>query len=352
MLKNAPKEGSRRRGGWRQCLLVVMTDIYYALRSFRGALPNGMLAPADGDHSVRMARLVWAAATIGTTPFGPRLPTGPALEIQWRSAMMRASIEAGRHYYQRSSGYARLDPSEKGAVSFFLGQAQAKLFAHDFFRVGRFVHYDNYLAFQGKPRKRTRPDFIGFRGRSVAIGVEAKGRSDSFPDSLLVTAKKQVVSMPHIRGHPASAAYVHVAYFDGDDWCAWLEDPPAQSSAGFIDPARLTAVYYMPIVNAIRTAGQESEGLELADGSYIQRYFADIDVHFSVRADIADLTSAEDGSLLQNADSQVGRLYELVLSLDDESGAAAQPEYTLQEDGRRFLGSDGVAVELGSSWPV
>jgi hypothetical protein len=46
--------------------------------------------------------------------------------VQWRSAMIRAAIQPGPDAYWRSDRYARLDPSEKGAVSFFLGQAQAK----------------------------------------------------------------------------------------------------------------------------------------------------------------------------------------------------------------------------------
>ncbi len=103
-----------------------MPSIYYNLDGFAGPLPNGMASPTHGDHRVGAARLVWAAATIGITPFGPRLQAGRALEFQWRAAMIRASIQFGPRYYLRSPHYARLDPSEKGAVSFFLGQARSQ----------------------------------------------------------------------------------------------------------------------------------------------------------------------------------------------------------------------------------
>lgn len=117
-----------------------MPTIWYDLENFTTPLPNGFVSPRADYHNVRMARLAWAAATIGTTPYGPRgLRRAYALELQWREAMTRASVEPGRHYW-RSNSYRRLDLAEKGAVSFFLGQAQAKLFAHDFFRISRFVH--------------------------------------------------------------------------------------------------------------------------------------------------------------------------------------------------------------------
>jgi hypothetical protein len=196
-----------------------MGRIYYDIEAFSSPLPNGLVSPAKGYHNATMARLVWAAKTIGVTPFGPRLYRSPALELQWRAAMMRASVRPDLGRYWRSDSYTNLDPSEKGAVSFFLGQAQAKLFAHDFFRVSRFTHYDAYLASQGVPRRKVRPDFIGFYGKNVAIGVEAKGRSRGCQDALVAKAKAQARSLPIINGHRATATYAHVAYFWSDEWC-------------------------------------------------------------------------------------------------------------------------------------
>ena len=157
--------------------------------------------------------------------------------------MMRASIEPGSTYFRRSNSYARLDPSEKGAVSFFLGQAQAKLFAHDFFRVSKLVHYDYYLECNGKRRTRTRPDFLGYHGKRAAIAVEAKGRSLGWDDALIENAKKQAQSIPHIDGYPVTTTYAHVAYFDDDRWFARLVDPPQRQIAEPVDPAALTLSY-------------------------------------------------------------------------------------------------------------
>lgn len=336
-----------------------MTAIYYDLENFVNPLPNGVTSPNIGTHPVPLARLVWAAATIGYSPYGPRYNRRTsALELQWREAMIRASVQPhGSHFY-RTMSYSRLDQSEKGAVSFFLGQAQAKLFAHDFFRVSRFVHYDKYLEHIGQSRSHTRPDFVGFRGRRTAIAVEAKGRSHGWTGRLIRTAKNQVGALPPVMGYPAPIRYVHVAFFDGDEWCARLVDPPEQRVVvPPVDPALLTLSYYEQIVSAIRDRPVELERVRLDDGiTYLRTYFQDVDSHLLLRADIADLVPTDDSqdeSRRANAESASQELLKRALDLDTEITDRLQtigPEAGWRDTEYFFLGSDGVAVELGSSW--
>jgi hypothetical protein len=261
--------------------------------------------------------------------------------------MVRASIRRDRGRFWCSESYARLDPSEKGAVSFFLGQAQAKLFAHDFFRVSRLVHFDSYLAYLGRPRRRTRPDFVGFCGRHIAIGLEAKGRSPRRPNlrNVVAQAKKQVTSLPTIHRHPLTATYVHVAYFDGERWCAHLEDPPRARQEDGVDPAGLTLGYYLPLVEALRARETETVLLD-GEFSYRRAYFAEIDAHLSVRDDIATLVPSD-----AVGDSfEIGGypLYEFVLASDQNTMQTRRAESLDTE--HVFLGDDGVAVELGPTW--
>lgn len=326
-----------------------MAAIPYELHGFRGRLPNGLPATRHGRHSVTPSRLVWAAVTVGTTPFGPRHRQS-ALELQWRAAMMRASIEQNSKFHTRSTSYARLDPSEKGAVSFFLGQAQAKLFAHDFFRVSRFVHYDSFLASQHSlaPRRRTRPDFIGFHGRRTAIAVEAKGRSQKVQSGTITAAKAQVRSLPLIHGHGPTTSYVHAAHFDGDRWCAHLEDPPRQRSSRALDPAAITSAYYLPIVSAMRGRDPQVVPAGRTESQFVSSYFADADISVLVRSDIWELAPAFADEPARRSDLGAG-LYELVLQLDADSDDAPA---TLGESSgpMQFIGGDGVGIVLGGSW--
>jgi hypothetical protein len=334
-----------------------MTGIYYDLVNFTSSLPNGLVSPSHGNHGVPMARLVWAAATIGITPFGSHSRRHP-LELQWREAMMRGCIQPGGEYFHRSESYERLDPSEKGAVSFFLGQAQAKLFAHDFFRISRFVHYDAYLAHHGKRRNRTRPDFLGYHGKEAAIAVEAKGRSRGWEIGLVESAKRQACSLPSIDGYPMPTAYAHIAYFEDDQWCARLEDPPQQGNAQSVDPAALAMAYYIPIVAAVRERQVQPESVQIWDEvRYLRTYFEEVDTYLSVREDIAEHVPTGERLPLDQANFELAGspLYDLTLSLDDESASEAidparkrSPEDWDSE--LFFLGDDGVAVELGPSW--
>lgn len=344
-----------QQGCWCDTLGIAMATIWYELENFTTPLPNGLVSPAGDYHNVGMARLAWAAATVGTTPYGPRSHRRAyPLELQWREAMMRASVTPDRRHHWRSNSYDRLDPAEKGAVSFFLGQAQAKLFAHDFFKVSRFVHLDSYLEHYGQPRTGTRPDFIGFRGRHTAIAVEAKGRSLGFESTLVSKAKNQVLSLPNIAGYRPSTTYVHVAWFDRGMWCAYLEDPPQQASSQVVDPAGLTLAYYLPIVYAIRTRQAEFERVRLwNEVPYLRRYFEDVDFSLSVREDVAALVPSEEEVAISPGvrfSSLAGPLYDHALSLDDELEQQKRPIIEEQESDLLFVGPDGVAVELGSSW--
>lgn len=328
-----------------------MATIKYEIAGFTSPLPNGLVSPTSGEHNVPMGRLAWAAATIGTTPYGPRRQRRAyALELQWRESMMRASIQPRGACHWRSNSYARLDPAEKGAVSFFLGQAQAKLFAHDFFRISRFVHLDFVLEHTGQLRNRTRPDFLGLQGRNSAIAVEAKGRSLGCEDRLVDKAKDQVRSLPNIKGYSPPVAYAHIAYFEGDMWSAYMVDPPRGSGGHDIDPAALTLAYYLPLVNAIQGGQATPERVRIWDEvAYLRRYFEEIDCAVAVREDIATLVPPESPAR-QEADfsSSGAQLYDHILSLDEER--EVRRAFQDRESDTSFLGADGIAVQLGSSW--
>jgi hypothetical protein len=334
----------------------MASSIYYEIQAFSGPLPNGMVSPGSGRRPFSMKQLVWAAATIGGNPFGPRLGRRErALEMQWREAMIRASVPADSKHFYKSRSYRRgLTPTEKGAVSFFLGEAQAKLFACDFFHVSKLVAYDHYLEYHNIHRSGTRPDFLGYQGKRITIVLEAKGRSGYYSAAVVNAAKQQALSIPPIAGHPQPIAYVHLAYFWDDEWCAYLEDPPRHQDASgpAVDPEILTLAYYHPIVAATRA--RRSEQVQIDGVRYLRTSFEDVDTHLLVRADIADLVPPDEEITAADPDrlrSVSAPLYELALVLDGETMArktvASEDD---DDDDPRFIGDDGVGVELGPSW--
>jgi hypothetical protein len=53
-----------------------------------------------------------------------------------------------------TAGYRRLDPSEKRAVSYFLGMTQAKITCEWLLRAPHLIHLGAYLAMIGQPSRR------------------------------------------------------------------------------------------------------------------------------------------------------------------------------------------------------
>jgi hypothetical protein len=129
-----------------------------------------------------------------------------------------------------------------------------------------------------------------------------------------------------------------------------LVDPPRSQQAQAVDPALLTLVYYLPIVNAIRARQYETARI-LDDVPYLRTHFEDIDTYLSLRADIVNLVSLDQEVASRDArdlKATNASLYDLVLSLDAESADTEVTQW--RDDEFFFLGGDGVVVELGQSW--
>jgi hypothetical protein len=105
---------------------------------------TGIVPAATGDLVVSPARLVWAAAHRRGTPISMGGVPRPYLELCWRVALTITNIEesASTHRWIRTSAYDRLDPSEKSAVSYLLGMAQAKITCEMLLGVPHLVHLD------------------------------------------------------------------------------------------------------------------------------------------------------------------------------------------------------------------
>ena len=99
-----------------------MPTLSYTATGFPDGSPSGL----SGTHELTFSwsELVWAAITVGRAGISQVLQFGlfSAYEIVYRAAIVYANImeTAGGGLF-RSAAYDGLDPSEKGAVSYFLG---------------------------------------------------------------------------------------------------------------------------------------------------------------------------------------------------------------------------------------
>jgi hypothetical protein len=334
-----------------------MPFLSYEARNFATPLAG----PASGILSLSLARLVWGAVTVGMTPFSMGGSPRPLLELGWRAALTAASLTkdpaSGR--WAKTAGYRRLDPSEKRAVSYFLGMTQAKITCEHLLRTPHLIHLDAYLAMIGQPSRASRPDLIGLSlpRLDCTIAVEAKGRTGARTDEVTSSAKKQAQSLPTVVSARSAVRVASVASFDPSGcWEAYLEDPPDPPAAiASVTDGSLLAAYYRPLVAAQAEAGDSQiteengatiaqlPGIDLMLGipTAIVTIVRTLPLHGQVSA---DQLRAVEPDLLQIARSRHITSRADIAGLDlkeAEDQPALSPSYA---------GLDGIYVGLGSSW--
>ena len=90
------------------------------------------------DLNVSWQFLVWSAITVGRAELFDVTRYGEfsLFEIVYRTAILYANLYVdGTDRLRQSAAYRGLDPSEKGAISYFLGMTMTKAFAEARLRV-------------------------------------------------------------------------------------------------------------------------------------------------------------------------------------------------------------------------
>ena len=333
-----------------------MPNIGCYMENFVGPPPP----PYYQEVQVTLADLVRGAITVGTRPVGLGIPPRPFMEVCWRAAIAAANLTEDGGRWVRSAAYERLDPSEKSAVSYFMGMTQAEVMCEKLGLASHLVHVDAVRSVVfGNAAGRTRPDLVGVDASlSYSILVEAKGRSGGPDQKVIDKAKDQVTALtPIINMRPTRVA--SLAYFGDDGWVAWLVDPE-----GDFDDARsslsLEAVliaYYRPLVSAMRVGGPTEEASFLAN-LRISR-LPGMDMNLGLPESIIEIFGQvpETGVLDEDIIAQNGgALRDVVRSLSEEWGndtVVSLRKSALPGSGATetvSFGLDGVLVELGPSW--
>jgi hypothetical protein len=218
--------------------------------------------------NVTEAEVVLSAAIVGL-PLLISDPTQerPLLEMLWRVLMATTNLSptASGAAWTRSAAYDRLDPSEKVAVSYFLGMLQSELVATGLLGYTHLVHVDRLLLLAGKTLSGKRPDFLALQfdsagTRIYAATVESKGRTNRFDQGALETAKKQAQATPSIQGLTPREAIASESSFDrADVWTSALLDPDWDGEFLNMGTDIFLLAYYGPVIDAGRESGSARE---------------------------------------------------------------------------------------------
>jgi len=128
-----------------------------------------------------------------------------------------------------SDRFSSLDSSEKGVTSYWYGMALAKIIADSELGIPWLAHVDqmrNSGALTTSSGSNERGDLVGRGPNGDWHVVEAKGRSNSYPASLVAKAKSQSARVISINGQPPATTSACITSLFTQPISVLLDDPP------------------------------------------------------------------------------------------------------------------------------
>ncbi|AGJ58684.1 hypothetical protein F750_6257 [Streptomyces sp. PAMC 26508] len=253
--------------------------------------PAGSGVPIEQDLPVLPQDLARALFITGRAPHD-QAKHGRSSTYEWchRVAALPAYLswsDAPVSRITRTDLARELDPSEKGMLSYTLGQAMCQIFAESQLSVRFFMHVARYASAYNLTFApgQSRADFFGERTSGGYVVAEAKGRSGPLTNELRTAMEEQKRTVKTIKGEAPEIAYASAVHFSSPHSPMRLTaiDPDAVAPRAVdlpVDPDLHVLAYYAPFLDAF--AHQEP----LILGDYVVAGFAALGVTLGVLAPV------------------------------------------------------------------
>jgi len=234
-------------------------EIDYTSEGFPSGSP---VTNGDAVLSTTWDELLWAAVTVGrpNRQYVFRYGNASMYEAVFRWSLVRMALEQRtQDYLCRTDAARTLDPSEKGAVNYFLGMTFCKLFCARLLNAPWALHLDVFRP-QLNPvlTGRSRPDLVAMTNTNDWIALESKGRISLPSAEVKDKAKEQAKRLMRVNGVPPRFHIGCITYFRDDVLQFFWRDPkPAESEPN--DPIEtkvydgLWRYYYQPVFELIHS---------------------------------------------------------------------------------------------------
>jgi hypothetical protein len=312
--------------------------------------------------------LAKSAVTVGRQGWADVFQYGQfsAFEMTWRLGLLWANLrEDDADRVRPTLAFRGLDPSEKGAVSYFMATCFTKLLLEKLCGISWLLHYDMYRkSLNGYLASSHRPDFVGLDAQQQWVIVEAKGRTGSrVSDDTMTKAKRQTRSLRNLNGQlPVLRTAVGVNFTTQLEARVW--DPEEYDTDAVdvsIDLESLMRSYYEPLVfrtGLLRTsASVQGQAQKVRRGVLLPAS----DATLFVDEDIVTAYENEDPVWqkviilkARTEDSVLGEIAILRETAEQDREAEVSDRLRRLVDARRASNighaADGVTVQLGPSW--
>ncbi len=297
--------------------------------------PPAILADGGYRLDTNWDEILWAAITVGRPNTFHVFRNGDASmhEARFRCSMVRMALQQrgpSGHKIVRTDLFKRMDPTEKGAVNYFLGLILCKLFAAKLLDAPWTIHLDvfrNWLN-PGMLAGRSRPDMVA---QSVVTGdwhaFECKGRASMPGEEEKRKAKAQARRLISVGGSTCQLHIGCITFFRSDAIEFYWRDPEPEKSGGMELPETplMWRAYYESFYSAYRGAIADADAAAKPTDGFARMPV--LDISLAVHPKIEKL-------------------------LNDENWAAARAVATEMQEEFQKTGyqPDGLKVAAGDSW--
>lgn len=249
------------------------------------AFPIGTVANGHDELEVTWNDIIWAAVTVGrpNRHYVFRHGAAAIYEAVFRLSLVRMALEQigpSASRLRRTTAARTLDPTEKGAVNYFLGMTFCKLFAAKLLNTPWLLHLDVFRPHLNPVLSgRSRPDLVGLaHSTGQWHAFECKGRS-SPPDVRTKTrATYQARRLVSVKGIPCTLHVGAITYLKAETLHFYWRDPRPDNDKGIELPmaADVWMHYYAPVVDAI--LGADPDALRSGQGTLVDIEGPDVKV--------------------------------------------------------------------------
>lgn len=278
--------------------------------------------------------VLWAAVTVGrpNRHYVFRHGNASAYEALFRLSLIRMALEQNgpRAYRLRTTNAAKtLDPTEKGAVNYFLGMTFCKLFAGKLLKTPWLLHFDVFRPKLNPVLKgRSRPDLIGQEHRTGKWhAFECKGRVRAPDATVKQNAKNQARRVVSVNGKNCSLHIGAITYLRNDVLQFYWRDPFPEKG-NHIKVSFTTDAwrhYYAPVVELI-PEDTDSRGL-MQSNPGVYSTINGLDLELSIHPMVARFLFRKDWASARRAATEAAV---------EIAEAGYQP--------------DGLVVRVGETW--
>ena len=318
--------------------------------------PPSLIQHSRPELKVDWSDLLWAALTVGRASWADvwRHGYSSGWEAIFRWSLVKMALEERPWfpYLHATDAFKNMDPSERGAINYFLGMIVCKLFAAKLLDTPWLLHLDVYHShLRPELRNGSRPDLVGPRQGPLGSwrAFECKGRQ-RLVQATKDKAKAQAHGLVSVTwGANRVACDLHVGavtHFRRGELHFYWRDPERESRRDGSDidltlPPGAWRYYYAPAVDLIQRAAIGDVREEPVD----RRTHA-------ARLEIL-LSSGEHPVFVNEFDIQIGVHHAIAENLANSDWDGAQrraAELTDKLAGIPNVRPDGLIVRAGPSW--